>query len=227
MDPKSGGPCQGIRNTIPEMTRHGVETEVVCMDSPDASFRGKDSFHIHFMGPVSNPWAYSKKLAKWLEANISRFDIIIAHGLWLYPTYALAKAMKNYRSSGSVIEENRPKWFVMPHGMLDPYFQSAPDRKMKALRNKVYWKFIESKVIESADGLLFTCEQELLLARETFKKYTPKLEVNVGYGINPPPDLTPDLKNAFRKKCNLEKDYFLFLSRIHPKKGSGFDDQGL
>ena len=37
-------------------------------------------------------------------------------------------------------EKSFPKIYVMPHGMLDPYFQTAKDRKLKALRNDIYWK---------------------------------------------------------------------------------------
>lgn len=52
----------------------------------------------------------------------------------------------------------------MPHGMLDPWFQKDKSRRLEALRNYFYWHLIEKKVINAADGLLFTCEEELVLA---------------------------------------------------------------
>ena len=109
----------------------------------------------------------------------------------------------------------------MPHGMLDPYFQRAPERKLKAIRNWVYWKIIESKVVNSADGLLFTCEAELLLAREPFGSYFPKREINVGLGIQDPPPFTTTMREAFIQKCPgvTNRPYILFLGRIHQKKG--------
>lgn len=114
-----------------------------------------------------------------------------------------------------------PKLYVMPHGMLDPYFQRAKSRKFKAIRNWVFWKFIENKVINGADGLLFTCEQELRLARKNFKPYNPRIELNIGYGIQLPPGAEDINKQLFyRKNPGIAgKHYWLFLSRIHPKKG--------
>ena len=38
---------------------------------------------------------------------------------------------------------------------------------IKALRNWLYWKAIEKRIVAQADGLLFTCEEELRLAATT------------------------------------------------------------
>ncbi len=57
------------------------------------------------------------------------------------------------------------------------------------------------------------------LARTTFNDYHPKAELNVGYGIAPPPAYIADMKTTFEDLYGINKPYFLFLSRIHPKKG--------
>jgi glycosyltransferase involved in cell wall biosynthesis len=105
--------------------------------------------------------------------------------------------------------------------MLDPYFQRAPERKLKAIRNRIYWQLIEADVINRADGILFTCQAELILARDPFRPYRPKRESNVGFGIEPPPASTDSMHSAFFKKCPQLKGqrYLLFISRIHEKKG--------
>ena len=217
MDPKQGGPCQGIRNAIPELHKMGVHNEVVCLDDPNSDYLGQDPFEIHTLGEGKTPWKYQKKLIPWLLAHFQRFDAVIIHGLWLYSSHAGIKAMLAYRKNNSA----SPKVFVMPHGMMDPYFQKAKERRLKALRNNIYWKVFENKVVNQADGILFTCEEELLLARTTFSGYKPKKEINVGYGIQPPPNYQATMRVDFAKKVPRwnGKPHFIFLSRIHPKKG--------
>ncbi len=217
MNPASGGPCQGIRNSIPALMERGIYTEVVSSDAPDCDFIKNDCFLLHALGPANNPWSYNKDLIPWLLKNYHRFDVIIVHGLWLYHGFAVSKFYQKIRKN----KTNLPKLFVMPHGMLDPYFQLASNRKLKAIRNWFYWYLIEAKLVNQSDGLLFTCEQELLLARKTFARYHPRNEINVGYGIISPPPFLPEMKAAFNNFCpNLKNNnYILFLSRIHEKKG--------
>jgi len=219
MDPAIGGPAQGIRNSIPELEKLGAFNEVVSLDDPNASFIGNDNFIIHALGPASSQWQYSKKLLPWLEHNLLRYDAVIVHGLWLYPSHAAMKALQLLKHKEH--ERQLPRFFVMPHGMLDPYFQRAESRKIKAIRNWLYWKFIESGVVNRADGVLFTCQAELELARIPFRPYNPKAELNVGYGIPGPQPFSASMKTAFNLLCPKLKGrpYILFLSRIHEKKG--------
>jgi glycosyltransferase involved in cell wall biosynthesis len=221
MDPSSGGPCQGIRNAGSELHTLGIDTEVVCLNSPDAAFLGMDPFPVHALGPAKKPWNYAPKLIPWLLENLGRFDVVIVHGLWLYLSYASVKALRTFATNPRRTPVKLPKLFLMPHGMLDPYFQKAGERKLKAIRNWIYWKLIESRVVKQADGILFTCQAELELARIAFRPYQPKQEINIGYGIVTPPPFKTAMRTAFLKKCpGLErKPYLLFLSRIHPKKG--------
>jgi glycosyltransferase involved in cell wall biosynthesis len=219
MNPNNGGPCQGIRNSIPALEELGIYNEVVCLDAPDAAFLKKDFFKISAIGPGKGPWFYSADIVPWLINNLENFDIVIIHGLWLYHGYAVYKAVSQYRIKHP--GTRLPKVYVMPHGMLDPYFQQAKGRKLKALRNWIYWKLIESKVINNSDGIFFTCEEELQLARKSFKPYNPPAELNIGYGITEPPACVNEMAEAFKERCSQlnGRSYFLFLSRIHEKKG--------
>lgn len=218
MDPKMGGVCQALRTMISGLTLQEVENEVVCLDDPDAAFLTQDKFKINALGRGKGPWCYHENLLPWLIANLTSYDIVIIHGLWQYPGFAVNKA-KNLLSKQGV--DLCPKIFVMPHGMLDPYFQRAPDRRLKALRNIVYWKLIESKLINGADGLFFTCEEESLLASQSFSPYLPKRKFIVGIGVESPPPYAAAMKEEFLDKCPGlgNSPYILFLSRIHQKKG--------
>ncbi|MDR0559194.1 MAG: glycosyltransferase [Prevotellaceae bacterium] len=215
MNPESGGPSQGIRNSISEMKKLGVENEAVCFDS--TCYMDCNDFIIHTLGDGKTAWNYNKKLIPFLLKNFHRFEAVIVHGLWQYHSYAAVRAWKKYKKANKIY----PKLFIMPHGMLDPYFQRAKERRLKAVRNWVYWKFIENKTVNSADGILFTCEEELRLAREPFKPYKPKQELNVNYGIQSPPCFSEKYTMAFTEKNPAwnGKPFILFLSRIHEKKG--------
>lgn len=217
MNPVSGGPCEGIRNSIPAMERQGIVTEVACLNDPDALYVRHAPFRIYAFGPAKGPYAYCSKFAGWLDSNIMNYDAIIVHGLWLYNSYGTFRIWKSRKLKDQFV----PRLFVMPHGMLDPYFQKSKKRRFKALRNWLFWNLIERKVLNGADGVLFTCQQELLLARETFSSYFPKAEFNVGYGIMMPPAVTNSFREEFLKVCPQVKgqSYWLYLSRIHPKKG--------
>ena len=213
MDPKGGGPCQGIRNNTPELEKFNIFCEIATTDISQTW--ADDGLTVHTLGEKKNAWSYSSKLIPWLIKNIPRFDAIIIHGLWQYHSFAVYSAIKKLERK----KISTPKVYVMPHGMLDPYFQRDPSRRLKAIRNWVYWLLIEKQVVNNADAILFTCETELLLARETFPLYKPKEELNIGYGIIAPPLFKDQMKADFLEKTQGEFPYFLFISRIHQKKG--------
>ncbi|MDT0688830.1 glycosyltransferase [Salegentibacter sp. F188] len=218
MDPELGGVSKAVRTMAAGLHLHGIKSAVVSLDDPKAGFFSVEDLTVYALGPAKNPWSYSKKLVPWLMANSLKFNAVIIHGLWLYNSHATRIAFSKLQKNKKNI---LPKLFVMPHGMLDPYFQEAPERKLKALRNKIYWRLIESKVINNANGLLFTCEEEKLLARKTFGSYKPKKELVVGMGVEAPPSFKMSMSKAFNEKCTGLKNrpYLLFISRIHEKKG--------
>ncbi|RVT99756.1 glycosyltransferase [Mucilaginibacter limnophilus] len=212
IDPKAGGVSQALRTMILGLSK-GASNTVVCLDNPEEQVAIRDDFEIHKCGPTKNPWRYSVKFKAWMRDNIVRFDVIIIHGLWQYHSFCTYSVWKKFGNK-------RARLFVMPHGMLDPYFQKAKGRKIKALRNILFWRLLESKVVNEADGLLFTCETEKLLARTTFKGYRPKTENVVGLGVEEPPRYSLTMDNEVGRKIRNYKDrYILFIGRIDPKKG--------
>jgi len=213
MNPRAGGPCQGIRNLAPHVREHGNSVEVVCLDDPQSEYLNKDEIvTIHTLGEGRGPWHYHSALHPWLAKNLTRFDAVILNGLWQYPGYVLSRLAQ---------KPNMPPYYIFPHGMLDPWFQRAPERRLKSIRNWLYWKLIEHRVISNAAGIFFTCEEEMRLAQKTFRPYRPKQQIVVGYGVDEPPSSSERLRAAFHEKCPeiSGRPYYLFLSRIHPKKG--------
>jgi len=218
MNPVTGGPCQGLRNSIPDLISFGFNNEVATFDDPSVATSWTDHFPVHYMGPANNPWRYSAKMGSWLNENIARFNIVLIHGLWLYHSQATFRAVVRQRRITSSLV---PKVFLMSHGMLDPWFQKTPTRRLKAWRNCIYWELFEKRVVNGVDGILFTAEQELLLARQSFRGYRPQRELNVGYGVIEPPAQNTAMDEARLRICPRSNrfPYLLYISRIHPKKG--------
>jgi glycosyltransferase involved in cell wall biosynthesis len=216
MNPLGGGPCEGIRSLAPRLLEYGnAKTEVLCLDDPNSDYLSGETIRLHALGKAREPWNYHPGLRPWLKANSTRFDAIILHGLWQYPGFVLSKAARDPKF---------PPYFVFPHGMLDPWFQRAPERRLKAIRNTLYWKFVEQYVIAHAEAILFTCGEEMRLGRETFRPYQPRREIIVGLGACAPPAYHKRMEEAFAQKCpgRIGQPYFLFLGRIHPKKNVHF-----
>jgi glycosyltransferase involved in cell wall biosynthesis len=213
MNPETGGVCKAVRDIIDGMKilEPKFVNEVVCLDPKNAAYLEKDTFSITALGGKKTSWLYSKELMPWLKKHTKEYDLLIVHGLWQYLSYAVCEVAK---------EEKKP-YYVMPHGMLDPYFQKAKERKLKAIRNSIFWQLIDKKLINNAKGVLFTCEEEKQLARTTFPSYRPKSEKVVGLGVDLPPAETENMKKELKIKVPEwnGKPFILFLGRLHLKKG--------
>jgi glycosyltransferase involved in cell wall biosynthesis len=185
--------------------------EIVCLDDPRSDYLSDEPLRVHALGTGRGAWNYHPALLAWLHENFSRFDAVFLNGLWQYPGFALSKVAQ---------DQPGPGYFILPHGMLDPWFQKLSVRPWKSIRNQLYWKLIEHRVVNQSKGLLFTCSEERRLARLPFHPYFPKQEIVVGLGVPDPPPLHSRMKVAFAKKCPAlaDEDYFLYLGRIHPKK---------
>lgn len=220
-NPKIGGPIQGIRNYQKEISNRGIKRDVVCFEEQEdiELWNFPESLNVIGLGKSVGPWQYNKNLEEWLVLNYNKYNAIIINGLWIYNTYGVVNTIKKIRKTNH--EAKTPKLYIFCHGMLDPWFQKSKGRFLKSIRNLLYWHLIEKKNVKYVDGLLFTTEQEKLLARTTFKGYKPKKEINIGYGIELPPPKNTDSENQLLKSIGINQDspYILYLSRIDPKKG--------
>ncbi|PWQ98820.1 glycosyl transferase family 1 [Leucothrix arctica] len=214
MDPVLGGVSKAVDTIATSLNSAVVNNDVVSSDDEEKDFISSSNLNIYALGKVNNSWSYNKLLVPWLLQNAHKYNYVIIHGLWLHNAYAVRKVLKK-------INNKAVRFFVMPHGMLDPYFQSAKDRRLKSIRNWVYWKLVQGRIVNEAHGVLFTCEEEMILARQSFSPYYPRAETVVGLGVESPPIYKESMGVSFFDACDFPKKrpYFLFLSRIHEKKG--------
>lgn len=206
MDPAAGGPTEIVRVLI-EHGPKGSVSEVVTLDDPACAAVREAKFTIHALGPVASVYGYTKNLLPWLKANRDRYDGVVVHGLWQYCGLAVMRTMGG-----------RVPYAAFSHGMLDPYFKHAFPRKH--LKKWLYWLAVEYWVLRGALRVLFTCEAEAELAKQSFwlHRWTPLV---VPFGTIPPTGDEATQREAFFTECPAARGrrFLLFLGRIHPKKG--------
>ncbi len=203
----SGGPIEGIRQRAVHLKQMGHSVEIVTLDAPDANDISHLGVPVHAMGLPTDAFNYTPNLRPWLEAHKDDYDAFIVHGLWQYHGWAMHQ----------VARKHRLPYFVFTHGMLDPWFNKA--YPLKKLKKMAYWPW-EYQVLRDARAVLFTTEEERIMARESFRPYKV-VERVVPYGTSTPPTPKPDHDKAFRQLVPGIEDrrVLLCLGRIHPKKG--------
>lgn len=209
VNPKGGGPIEGIKQLYAPMEALGVDLEVACCDAPDAPWLANCGLPtVHALGPAAGNYGYTSQLMPWLRENASRFDAVIVNGIWQYHGLAVRQAL-----AGSKVP-----YFVFTHGMLDPWFKHT--YPLKHLKKWLYWPWGEYRVLRDARAVIFTCEEERLLARQSFWLYRAN-EAVTSYGTSSPANHGDALAQRFlAAHPTLQgKRIALFLSRIHEKKG--------
>ena len=208
LDPVAGGPVAGLLGMVDAGLRRDVDAEVLTMDSPAAAWLSSFPVRVAALGQGARGFAYAPAIGAWLLEHQSRFDAVIVHGLWQYQGIAVRRVL---RSVG------RP-YFVFPHGMLDPWFKQR--YRFKHLKKVLFWRLWQYRVLRDAAAVLFTCEEEERLARETFRPYAVRARV-VGFGADGPPERLGDARARLDASfASLHgKRIVLFFGRLHPKKG--------
>jgi glycosyltransferase involved in cell wall biosynthesis len=206
-DPKQGGVSEGIRQQSSHLLSLGHEVEILSVDPKGSEFIESYPLPIYPVGPASGGFAKTSQTEAWIVENGARFDGIIGNGLWQHPNLALRNAARKL---------GKPYW-IYTHGMLDPWFNRA--YPLKRLKKTLYWPW-QHAVLRDAEAVLFTCEEERLLARESFRPYHVRERV-VNYGIADPVGEPEAQRVAFSAAFPflVGKRFLLFLSRVHPKKG--------
>lgn len=206
-DPQSGGPIEGVNQQSAYLFAMGVLVEICSLDAPDAEWVLKSKIKVHAMGATPG-YGFNKHLVPWLKANAHQYDAIIVEGLWQYPGLAVWRAL----ASTSI------PYYVFTHGMLDPWFKYT--YPLKHVKKWLYWPWAEYRVLRDARRVIFTCEEEKLLARKSFWLYKVK-EVVTAFGVSTPPANGEELTMKFLAQYPQLKGkrLALYLSRIHVKKG--------
>jgi glycosyltransferase involved in cell wall biosynthesis len=132
----------------------------------------------------------------------------VLHGLWNYSSFGSWRGLRK----GST------PYYIFAHGMMDPWFREK--YPLKHFAKQVFWTLAEGRVLRDAQSVLFTCEEERVRARGVFKGHAYKERV-VLLGTADPDGDSKTQQNAFQSTFPelKSRQFLLYLSRIHPKKG--------
>ena len=207
LDPSVGGVATSVLALSRGMARRGHKIDIVVLDEPSASWMANIDLTVHALGSGLTSYRYSRTLLPWLREHGGDYDRVIVNGIWQYLSFA---AWRRY--AGSSIP-----YYVFPHGMLDPWFKKT--FPFKHLKKWLYWPWAEYRVLRDAAAVIFTSEEERLQARKSFWIYRAREKVSP-LGVEASP-ISPNTRSEFLSRypqlqntCN-----FLFLGRLHPKKG--------
>jgi glycosyltransferase involved in cell wall biosynthesis len=208
LDPSGGGVAVAVLGLNRGLARRGHKIDIVTLDEPSARWLANVDLNVHALGAGLTSYRYSPKLLPWLKKHGADYDRVIVNGLWQYLSFAAWR-----RFAGSAIP-----YFVFPHGMLDPWFKET--FPLKHFKKWLYWPWADYRVLRDAAGVIFTSEEERLLARKSFWLYQAREQVSP-LGVEVPEPPLPQFHEKFFERYPQLRNArtLLFLGRLHPKKG--------
>ena len=208
VNPSGGGPIEGVRQLTAMNTLLGHKVDVISLDDPSSEWVTKLGIKVIATGPGLSNYGYTHKYVEWLRENAHHYDCVIVNGIWGFNCFGTWLALR----------KTKVPYFVFTHGMLDPWFKTT--FPLKHLKKWLYWPWGGYPTLRDARAVFFTCEEERRLARQSFWLYDCR-EFVLSYGTGGMSDPKKDYATPFlAKHPSLKgKRLFLFLGRVHPKKG--------
>jgi glycosyltransferase involved in cell wall biosynthesis len=208
VNPASGGPAEGLKQLCHIHRIGGHEVDVASLDSPELVEQYEFPARVFALGPGWGVYGYSPHAVRWFKENLAHYDVLFINGIWEYNALAAYRALA---------KTNTP-YAVFTHGMLDPYFKKS--FPLKHIKKTIYWHLFLQRILRDASAVLFTCEEEKILARDSFPRYQVR-ETVVPFGTFGPDCDTAAAADEFLTRWPIlrGKRLAISMSRIHPKKG--------
>ncbi len=209
VNPNTGGTAEALRQLCHIYNMGGLEVDVASLDAPETIAGFNFPTKVFALGPGLGGYGYSRKAAKWFKQHVHVYNVVFLNGIWEYGTLAAYRAL-----AGS----DTP-YAVFTHGMLDPYFKRR--FPLKHIKKSIYWHLFLQRILRKATSVLFTCEEEKILARQSFSRYKVN-EIVVPFGTFPPDCDLEAAKGEFLARWPevRGKRVAVTMGRIHPKKGT-------
>jgi glycosyltransferase involved in cell wall biosynthesis len=197
--PRYGGPSLAIFPMCKALQESGCEVRICTTnaDGPQAlpveleRTSEYDGIETIFFSSSAGEFKYSHRLAQWLDANVTDFDLVHIHAVFNHPPVAAARACR----------KRSVPYIVRPLGTLDPWSMSQ-----RPLKKSIFWRAFGKSLLENAAAVHYTTETEQQTVEDSLK-------VNHGVVI---PLGVEEVERGQRKVEG--SPYVLVLSRLHPKK---------
>ena len=200
--PQLGGPSVLMRTLARALSQTGMEVHVATTDDngpgrlpvPLGVPQQEDGATFWYFPRQTRFYTFSWPLTRWLARHVREFDLVHIHALFSYA--ALPAALLAHRSGVPYI--------VRPLGTLNRW---GIENRRPWLK-KLSFRILESRILASAAGVHYTCEQELVEAGEL--------------GVSAHPIVIPnavELPARESRPRRHDRKVVLFLSRIDRKKG--------
>ncbi len=208
LSPREGGPPEVTRQLARSYAECGDTMEVLCQDPPGSLFLNDVPCPVHALGQrLIGRYGLSPKLWSWLARNVSRFDAIVMQGIWTFPGVAVRATA---RKAGV-------PYGIFPHGALDPWFNKK--YPVKHFKKLLYWP-IQYPVLRDAKAVFFTSKLEPDLAKTSFAPNEWNTVIFPNGIYEPASDPAETIETFYESSPSLRRRrYFLYLARIHEKKG--------
>lgn len=211
ISPRFGGPSVALTGLARCLTSHGTDTTLLTtnadpagrLDVPlnDRVIRDGAAYVFHNAWRIGGRWGLAPSLLKTLRRTVKTYDLV--HIYWLYDFVSIAAAW-------AAIAAGVP-FVVQPNGSLDPHL-----RKKNWLLKQVYLATVGRPLLTRAAAVVFTSEQERVLA-----SYGPKrLEWVVPVGLDGASFAHLPPRGTFRSAFPaIDGPFLLFVGRLSRQKG--------
>jgi glycosyltransferase involved in cell wall biosynthesis len=196
LDPGEGGPSKAVIEICRALQQADVEVEIASTGEGPAP----ENIPAHLFPRKGNlDYKYSPALARWLDTNVKRYDVLHVHAVFNHSTHAACRAAMRLGVP----------YIVRPLGTLNESYSL----QQSAWKKRQYLRWIGRTELDSAMALHCTSQPEAEDLRRLGLR-PPKVVIPHGLRTEEFEQLPP--RGAFRHG---ETPIILFFGRVHPKKG--------
>jgi glycosyltransferase involved in cell wall biosynthesis len=211
ISPKFGGPSVALTGLARCLTSHGVDTMLVTTDAdPDGRLdvplnrpvvQDGATYVFHHVLGIGGRYGFAPSIVKTLRRTVATYDLVHIH--WLYGFVSIAAAR-------AAIAAGVP-FVVQPNGSLDPHLL----RKNWQVK-QIYLATVGRPLLTRAAAVVFTCEQERMLA--SYGARRPEWVIPVGLDGASFAHLPS--RGTFRSAFpSIDGPFLLFVGRLSRQKG--------